>query len=62
MRAAIRGDFARLEQRLGVQELMNVGERTPAPEPDPPEVAQAVEPTPPSWVARLLAVITPRQV
>lgn len=44
MRAAIRGDFERLERRLGGQELMQV--REPEPEPEPPsrqELAVATE-------------------
>jgi hypothetical protein len=35
MRAAIRGDFERLEQRLGTQELMHVREPEPEPDPEP---------------------------
>jgi len=47
MRAAIRGDFERLEERRGEQELMRIADEPedrrpePAPEPDP-------EPSPPS--------------
>ena len=64
MRAAIRGDFERLEARLGTQELMHVRE----PEPEPPaDVLEAADPgveeTPRrSWLARLVAAIPPRQV
>ena len=38
MRAAIRGDFERLEQRRGEQELMRPVDRRPAP--DAPETAE----------------------
>jgi hypothetical protein len=58
MRAAIRGDFERLEQRLGTQELMHVREPEPEPEPalspvlaaEPVELVQGtqVEPADPS--------------
>lgn len=65
MRTAIRGDFARLEQRRGVQELMHVRER----EPDrPSDVAVGTDATKAhglprtSWLARLVAAIPPRQV
>jgi hypothetical protein len=64
MRAAIRGDFERLEQRLGSQELMHVRE----PERDvsaevlaAPENGAEEKPRP-SWLSRLVAVIAPRQV
>lgn len=40
MRAAIRGDFERLEQRRGTQELMHVREQEPEPMPS---VALATE-------------------
>jgi len=60
MRAAIRGDFERLEERRGEQELMRIAEAEPEsePEPEPPEpeaapvprdvpdVAPATEPEP----------------
>jgi hypothetical protein len=49
MRAAIRGDFERLEERRGEQELMRVAEaeREPEPEPDPVlELEQEPEPEP----------------
>ena len=66
MRAAIRGDFERLEKRLGTQELMHV--RQPDPEPKLSrdavtvvETAADAEPRP-SWLARLVAAIPPRQV
>jgi hypothetical protein len=74
MRAAIRGDFERLEQRLGTQELMHV--REPAPDeglqPTPPQELDATllagpepepepeaEASPRSWLARLRAAIFP---
>ena len=67
MRAAIRGDFERLERRLGAQELMHV--REPEAETEPPlsvleEVGSGAEEAPPrpSWLARLVAAIPPRQV
>jgi hypothetical protein len=47
MRAAIRGDFERLQERRGEQELMRVGEPDPHPEPEPePKPAPAPEPEP----------------
>jgi len=66
MRAAIRGDFERLERRLGTQELMHV--REPEPDPElPPEVLETAAPEHEevpriSWLARLVAAIPPRQV
>ena len=60
MRAAIRGDFERLEQRLGAQELMHV--RDPEPESPVEAVESSAEPARPSWLERLLASIPPRQV
>ncbi len=103
MRAAIRGDFERLEQRRGAQELMHVTEREDEPEPaavrhaeperqpeperrpepelvveaeahepeaepgptldlEQAEADEAAEPPARSWLARLLAAISPRQV
>ena len=93
MRAAIRGDFERLEQRRGAQELMHVTEREDEQEPaadrhaepepelvveaeadeqeaepgptfdvEQAEADEAAEPPPRSWLARLLAAISPRQV
>jgi len=72
MRAAIRGDFERLERRRGAQELLHV--REPEPEP-PPSSLEVVEQEPAaaassgsgspatrSWLARLVAAIPPRQV
>lgn len=67
MRAAIRGDFERLERRLGVQELMHVRERPPEPEAATIELPETPAPEPGdapprSWLARLVAAIPPRQV
>jgi hypothetical protein len=54
MREAIRGDFARLAERRGEQELMHVGES-----PDPVPALPAEEPETGtqrgSWLARLLS-------
>jgi hypothetical protein len=66
MRSAIRGDFARLAERRGDQELMRVGaEAQPAEdepvEAEPTPVSSEVEPEsagehdPRSWFARFLA-------
>jgi hypothetical protein len=47
MRAAIRGDFERLQERRGEQELMRVGEPEPEPETEhAPEPAPEPEPEP----------------
>ena len=46
MRAAIRGDFERLERRLGAQELMQVAEADEPESPAEPEEPGAPE-TPP---------------
>lgn len=64
MRVAIRGDFERLEQRRGVQELMHVREPDPEPalEPERSDADAVLELQPRSWLARLLAAIPPRQV
>jgi hypothetical protein len=62
MRAAIRGDFERLEQRRGVQELMHVWEPE-LPQVDLVTADIPVAETPRvSWLARLVAAIPPRQV
>ena len=55
MRSAIRGDFERLAQRRGEQELLRVseGEHEPVPEP-PPE--QEIEAPRRSWLGRLLSL------
>ena len=63
MRAAIRGDFERLERRRGVQELMHVRETEPEPLPELLEAqAPSGDEPPGSWLARLVAAISPRQV
>jgi hypothetical protein len=66
MRSAIRGDFERLAERRGGQELMSVDEVPPAPdvgeptpEPEPatepePEPEPAADDTRTSWLDRLL--------
>lgn len=65
MRSAIRGDFERLAERRGEQELLRVVDEPP-PDPEPEPVAQpALEPEPVpepeaagerrSWLARLLS-------
>jgi hypothetical protein len=55
MRSAIRGDFERLKERRGEQELVRVVE-TPEPAHDEePEPAETLEPEPHrSWLARFL--------
>jgi hypothetical protein len=71
MRSAIRGDFERLKERRGDQELMRVAEDTPEPDalatadPEPvsePEIAlpesEPDEPAPEpqrSWLSRFLS-------
>ena len=61
MRSAIRGDFERLAERRGAQELMSVDDDPPAPpefELAPEQVAPEPEPAddkrPASWLDRLL--------
>jgi hypothetical protein len=51
MRAAIRGDFERLAERRGEQELMRIADGEPAAEPD--DDAAELDEQPRSWVARL---------
>jgi purine-binding chemotaxis protein CheW len=49
MRAAIRGDFERLEERRGEQELMRIDDSEPEPDPAPgpePETERAPAPEP----------------
>jgi hypothetical protein len=64
MRSAIRGDFERLADRRGDQELMRVVDDEPQPEPEqpveqPPEPELETEPQPEeqqrSWLARLFS-------
>jgi hypothetical protein len=55
MRSAIRGDFERLAERRGEQELMRVVEPEPEPEPEAElEPEPEVEPRR-SWLARFLS-------
>lgn len=51
MRTAIRGDFERLAERRGEQELLRVSE----PEPPPPEVEPEIELPRRSWLSRLIS-------
>jgi len=53
MRSAIRGDFERLAERRGEQELMRVPEREPDLEPTADEIHD--ESPSRSWIARLIA-------
>ena len=46
MRAAIRGDFERLAQRRGTQELMQEQDPEPDPEPAEVELPEGVAPSP----------------
>jgi len=63
MRAAIRGDFERLERRRGAQELMHVREPEPEPQVELEMAAErTAETSQRSWLARLVAAIPPRQV
>jgi hypothetical protein len=54
MRAAIRGDFERLAERRGEQELMRVSEVPLAHEAEPPPVVSEPEPHR-SWLSRLIS-------
>jgi hypothetical protein len=55
MRSAIRGDFERLAERRGEQDLMRVSEAQPAPEAESPVATEPeVEPRR-SWFSRLLS-------
>ena len=54
MRAAIRGDFERLAERRGEQELMRVSEVPPAHEAEPPPVVSEAEPRR-SWLSRIIS-------
>lgn len=53
MRAAIRGDFARLAERRGEQELMRLS--APAVGPAPAPEHRDEERAPRSWLARLIS-------
>ncbi len=54
MRSAIRGDFERLAERRGGQELMRVSDAVPAPEPEQAAAAQSELEPPRSWFARFI--------
>ena len=51
MRSAIRGDFERLAERRGEQELLRVSE----PEPPEPEIEPEIETRRRSWLSRLIS-------
>ena len=53
MRSAIRGDFERLAERRGEQELLRVSE--PDPREPEPKTTPEVEPLRRSWLSRLLS-------
>lgn len=57
MRSAIRGDFARLAERRGEQELMRVEPEVELPGDPVREVAEPEDARPParSWLARFLS-------
>jgi hypothetical protein len=57
MRAAIRGDFERLERRRGAQELMRIAEPGPGDDEgvDDAPLHEVVAEAPRSWLDRLLA-------
>jgi hypothetical protein len=59
MRSAIRGDFERLAERRGDQELMRVADDEPQPEPEEPLEAELEMDARPeehrSWLARLFS-------
>ena len=52
MRAAIRGDFARLAERRGAQDLLRIAD---AESSEPPEEHDVESHRAPSWLARLLS-------
>ena len=54
MRAAIRGDFERLADRRGTQELMRVSAGESETELEPVEEHESEEPPRRSWLVRLL--------
>ena len=56
MRSAIRGDFARLAERRGEQELMRVEHETEPPDEPEPVVTEPDERPPArSWFARFVS-------
>jgi hypothetical protein len=54
MRSAIRGDFERLAERRGEQELMRVSVDEPDVDPELPAIAED-EPPKRSWFARFVS-------
>ena len=54
MRSAIRGDFKRLAERRGEQELMRLA--APAVDPAPAQEHCDEETAPRSWLARLISL------
>ena len=64
MRAAIRGDFERLAERRGTQELMREVDVVPEPEPESPPASvpedatsyEEVDSKQRSWLARVLGL------
>jgi hypothetical protein len=62
MRSAIRGDFERLAERRGEQELMRVDESESDADPQVAEREPAPEAGSRSWLARLLSPEPPRQL
>ena len=54
MRAAIRGDFERLQKRRGTQELMQLSDQPAETSPEAGEAVEAAEPAERPWFARLL--------
>lgn len=54
MRSAIRGDFERLAERRGEQELMRVSEVSPDHEVEPPPAIEPASPLRRSWFARFV--------
>lgn len=53
MRSAIRGDFARLAERRGEQELMRIAPATPASEPKDVPTVDESDTRRRSWIGRL---------
>jgi hypothetical protein len=55
MRSAIRGDFERLAERRGEQELLRVSEPEPPVPESEPEIEPEIEPQRRSWLSRLIS-------
>ena len=55
MRSAIRGDFERLAERRGEQELLRVSEPAPPVPESEPEIEPEIEPQRRSWLSRLIS-------